>query len=192
MNKILYIVDDNSNKDYKYDISEDTIIYHFSINSSSNVEINLVKEDVELYYYYSNINYDDNEFKISINHKKSNTHSEVYNHGVNMNNNKLTYYVDGIVPKKSSKCICNQENQIINIKDGKSTIWPNLLIDNYDVISNHGAYIGKFSEEKIFYLMSRGINKSDAYKLLLNSFLISSDSIELKKIERFVNEIKKI
>lgn len=192
MNKILYIVDDNSNKDYKYDISEDTIIYHFSINSSSNVEVNLVKEDVELYYYYSNINYDDNEFKISINHKKSNTHSEVYNHGVNMNNNKLTYYVDGMVPKKSSKCICNQENQIINIKDGKSTIWPNLLIDNYDVISNHGAYIGKFSEEKIFYLMSRGINKSDAYKLLLNSFLISSDSIELKKIERFVNEIKKI
>lgn len=192
MNKILYIVDDNSNKDYKYDISEDTIIYHFSINSSSNVEVNLVKENVELYYYYSNINYDDNEFKISINHKKSNTHSEVYNHGVNMNNNKLTYYVDGIVPKKSSKCICNQENQIINIKDGKSTIWPNLLIDNYDVISNHGAYIGKFSEEKIFYLMSRGINKSDAYKLLLNSFLISSDSIELKKIERFVNEIKKI
>ena len=192
MNKILYIVDDNLNKDYKYDISEDTIIYHFSINSSSNVEVNLVKEDVELYYYYSNINYDDNEFKISINHKKSNTHSEVYNHGVNMNNNKLTYYVDGIVPKKSSKCICNQENQIINIKDGKSTIWPNLLIDNYDVISNHGAYIGKFSEEKIFYLMSRGINKSDAYKLLLNSFLISSDSIELKKIERFINEIKKI
>lgn len=192
MNKILYIVDDNLNKDYKYDISEDTIIYHFSINSSSNVEINLVKEDVELYYYYSNINYDDNEFKISINHKKSNTHSEVYNHGVNMNNNKLTYYVDGIVPKKSSKCICNQENQIINIKDGKSTIWPNLLIDNYDVDSNHGAYIGKFSEEKIFYLMSRGINKSDSYRLLLNSFLISSDSIELDKIERFINEIKKI
>ena len=192
MNKILYIVDDNSNKDYKYDISEDTIIYHFSINSSSNVEVNLVKENIELYYYYSNINYDDNEFKISINHKKSNTHSEVYNHGINMNTNKLTFDVCGVVPKKYSKCICNQENQIINIKNGKSSIWPNLLIDNYDVDSNHGAYIGKFSEEKIFYLMSRGISHSDSYRLLLNSFLISSDSIELDKIEKFVNEIKKI
>ena len=43
MNKILYIIDDNSNKDYKYKIKEDTIIYHFSINSSNNVEIDLVK-----------------------------------------------------------------------------------------------------------------------------------------------------
>lgn len=192
MNKILYIIDDNKNNNYRYELKEDTIIYHFSINSSTKVEIDLVKEGINLYYYYNNINYDDNEFYIEVNHKKSNTHSELYNHGVNVNNNKLTYYVNGIVPKKSSKCTCNQENQIINMKDGKSTICPNLLIDNYDVDSNHGAYIGKFSEEKLFYLMSRGINRDDATRLLLESYLINSDSIDLNKIEEFTNEIKKI
>ena len=78
------------------------------------------------------------------------------------------------------------------MNDGKSTICPNLLIDNYDVDSNHGAYIGKFSEEKLFYLMSRGINREDSYRLLLESYLINSDSIDVNKIERFVKEIEKI
>ena len=50
MSKVLYVIDNNENKDYKYNIEEDTIIYHFSINSSSNVLIDLVKEDVTLYY----------------------------------------------------------------------------------------------------------------------------------------------
>ena len=78
------------------------------------------------------------------------------------------------------------------MNDGKSTICPNLLIDNYDVDSSHGAYIGKFSEEKLFYLMSRGINREDSYRLLLESYLINSDSIDVNRIEKFVKEIEKI
>lgn len=192
MSKVIYIVDDNENKNYKYNIKEDTIIYHFSINSSSEVIIDLNKEGVRLDYYYNNINYDDNKFNIKVNHLKSNTHSELYNHGVNVFCNKLMYYVDGIVPKSSSKCICNQDNQIINMDNGKSTICPNLLIDNYDVDSNHAAYIGKFKDEAMFYLMSRGISREVAYRLLLNGFLINSDSIEKDKIKLFLDEIEKI
>ena len=192
MSKILYIIDDNKNSDYKYEIEEDTIIYHYSINSSSNVEINMNKEDITLYYYYNNINYDDNELIISVNHNKNNTHSELYNHGVNVKNKILTYYVNGIVPKSSSKCICNQDNQIINMDNGKSTILPKLLIDNFDVDSNHAAYIGKFKDEYLFYLMSRGISKKESYRLLLNGFLINSDSIELDRIKEFVDEINRI
>ena len=110
----------------------------------------------------------------------------------NVYKKKLDYHVDGIVPKESSKCICNQENQIINMSDGKSTIFPNLLIDNYDVESNHAAYIGKFSEDKIFYMMSRGISREEAERLLLNGFLINSDSIDLGRIDLFIKEIDKI
>ena len=192
MSKILYVLDDNKKTSYKYNISEDTIIYHFSINGSSDVEINLDVENVTLYYYYGNINYDDNTFNIKINHLASNTHSEVFNHGVNVFDNKLSYYVDGIVPKNSNKCICNQDNQIINMDDGKSTICPNLLIDNYDVDSNHAAYIGSFKEDVLFYMMSRGISKDVASRLLLHGFLINSDSIDMNKLTKFVDEIKNI
>ena len=192
MSKIIYIYDNNKVSEYKYDILEDTIIYHFSFNSSSKVLVNIMKENVSLYYYYNNINYDDNEYKIRINHNKSNTSSYVFNHGVNINDNKLHYWVDGFVPKSSNNCNCNQYNQIININNGKSKIWPNLLIDNYDVDANHAAYIGKFREDYLFYLMSRGINKKSAYKLLIRSLLLFSDSIDMNKIKYFTDEIDKL
>lgn len=192
MNKILYVLDDNKSSNYKYNIDEDTIIYHFSINGSSDVEINITSNDVTLYYYYANINYDDNLFKIKVCHLANNTHSEIFNHGVNVYDNKLTYYVDGVVPKTSSRCICNQDNQIINMNNGKSTICPNLLIDNYDVDSNHAAYIGSFKEDILFYMMSRGIAREVASRLLLDGFLINSDSIDKSKIGKFLDEIKNI
>ena len=192
MNKILYVVDNNGKNNYHYKIDEDTVIYHFSIDGSSEVILDLVKEGVSLKYYYSNINYNNNTFSIRVNHKVSNTNSELYNHGVNVFDKKLDYYVDGVVLKKTSGCVCNQENQIINLRDGKSTICPNLLIDNYDVVSNHSAYIGKFSDDKLFYLMSRGISLKDAYKLLLNGFLINSKSLDLEKVKLFLEEIDKI
>ena len=192
MSKIIYVVDNNEKKDYNYVIREDTVIYHFSINSSSKVNVTLDKENVSLYYYYSTINYEDNDFSIKIVHNKSNTHSEVFNHGVNVKKNKLNFDVAGVVLKNSSKCVCNQENQIINMSDGKSSICPNLLIDNYDVNSNHSAYIGKFKDEEIFYMESRGIPRDACNRLLLNGFLINSDSISYEKVKDFILEIENI
>ena len=76
--------------------------------------------------------------------------------------------------------------------NGRSTILPILLIDNYDVDSNHAAYIGKFKDEVMFYMMSRGISREVAYRLLLNGFLINTDSIDKGKIKIFLDEIEKI
>lgn len=190
MSKVIYI--DGKKKSYKFDISENTVIYHFNINKSYDVEINLNEENISLNYYYNNINYDDNTYKIIINHNKSNTKSFVYNHGVNVKDKKLHYWVDGFIPKKSVNCDCNQDNQIININNGNSKIWPNLLVDNYDVNANHSAYIGRFKDSLIFYLMSRGINRHDAYKLLLEGFLLNIDSVDREKIKYFVKEIDNI
>ena len=40
--------------------------------------------------------------------------------------------------------------------------------------------------------MSRGISSQEANRLLLNGFLINSDSIDLHEIDLFVKEIEKI
>ena len=192
MSNILYVVDNNDKKDYTYHLKEDAVIYHFSINSSSNVNITLEKENIKLYYYYNNINYDNNAFNIEVTHQKDDTTSELFIHGVNVKGKKLDYEVNGIVPKNSNNCLCNQENQIINIGNGKSTIHPNLLIDNFNVESNHSAYIGKIKEDKVFYLMSRGLSKKEAYQLLLKGFLINMDSIDMNRIKKFQKELEKI
>ena len=121
MSKILYIVDNDKKNSYKYNIKEDTIIYHFSIDSSSDVEIELSVPDVQLYYYYNNINYKDNYFNIRILHSASNTHSEVFNHGVNILDNKLnkknktfefyiSYFTNFYILNKKYYKICIKNN----------------------------------------------------------------------------------
>ena len=122
----------NNNLNIKFDIKkgETLNIYHYVFNKSVNVIINLNGENAKVNYHFSVISLSDNNFKIEVNHNSKNTESNIFNHGVNVLNNKLSFDVTGLVPKDISKCICNQENQIINLSDGTSLIKPNLLIRN--------------------------------------------------------------
>lgn len=177
---------------YKLNKNSKLVVYQYGININNNIVVNLDGENSSVEYHYSTINYSDHKFKIDINHNSSNTISNIYNHGVNVLNNILSFDVNGKVIKTSDNCICNQENQIINLLDGNSMISPNLLIDNYNVSSSHSAYIGKFKENIIFYLMSRGISKSKSYELLIRSFLVNSLEGEREELDKLYKEIKKI
>lgn len=189
-NKVKYFYDDTDNN-YIYNLNknEELTIYHYVVNASSKIIINLNGENAKVNYYYSNINYQDNTLSIEVNHNACCTTSNVYNHGVNINCNKLYYIVNGTIPKLITSCNCNQDSRIINITNGKSSIHPNLYIDNYDCLSHHAAYIGKFKDRELFYLMSRGITKKDSYSLLLKGFLLYDNNKFNKKL---LNEIKKI
>lgn len=48
---------------------------------------------------------------------------------------------------------------------------PILLIDEYDITAGHGATVGKLDEESIYYLMSRGLSRKEAEKLMINGLL---------------------
>lgn len=48
---------------------------------------------------------------------------------------------------------------------------PILLIDEDDVSAGHAASVGQVNQEQIYYLMSRGISRSDAEKLIIYGFL---------------------
>ena len=169
---------DITNQDVIYNVSENSklVVYQYGINIDNNIIINLNGENASVEYHYSTINYDDHKYKIDVNHNNSKTISNIYNHGINVFDNKLDFDITG---------------NVLNKSDGKSTILPKLLIDNYDVISSHSAYIGKFKDEILFYLMSRGISEKVSYDLLIKSFLVNGcDNTEL--IEKLEKEIKKI
>lgn len=174
-----YIKDSNIETNYK--INSSLYINRFVVNSSIKTIIDLNKEEIELNYYYSNINILDNKYEITINHNKKRTISNVINHGINISNNKLSYIVNGKVSKDSSGVICNQDSKIILTNDNNCLIKPNLIIDNDDVIANHSSYIGYFKKDEIFYLMTRGINELDSEKLLVKSFLIGNMDISYEE-----------
>ena len=84
-------------------------------------------------------------------------------------------------------------------KDSEFDSKPELEIYADDVKCSHGSTSGNLDEEAIFYLMSRGINRDDAKKLLIKGFL--TDSVEsitnkeikkyfLKRIESKINEYR--
>ena len=54
---------------------------------------------------------------------------------------------------------------------GECLAEPILLIDYYDVKAYHGATIGKISDDDLFYLMSRGLSKEEAFMLIINGIL---------------------
>ncbi|MEW5958031.1 MAG: SufD family Fe-S cluster assembly protein, partial [Chloroflexota bacterium] len=47
---------------------------------------------------------------------------------------------------------------------------PSLEIDANDVRASHGATISKIDEEYIFYLMSRGISRNTAVRMVVEGF----------------------
>lgn len=48
---------------------------------------------------------------------------------------------------------------------------PELEIETDDVRAAHAATVGRIDEEQLFYLMSRGLTRSKAVKLIIEAFL---------------------
>lgn len=113
------------------------------------------------------------KYDMVIYHNAKETISKIINQGISIDEGEIIFNVTGIVPSGKVRCDCNQENRIINLNDGKNKISPNLLIDEYDVEAEHAAYIGKFNDDELFYLQSRGINVDTAISLLTEGFLKS-------------------
>ena len=102
----------------------------------------------------------------------SDTNSNTILHGVSYDDSKIIIENNGYIPKGSSKSILKQDNKIILMGNNNSKIEPNLFIDEYDLEASHGAYIGKFEDEVLFYLNSRGLNYNMSYNLLIKGFLL--------------------
>ena len=64
---------------------------------------------------------------------------------------------------------------------------PELEIYADDVKCSHGSTSGNVDEDAIFYLMSRGLNRQESVKLLVNGFLNDViDSIKSNSLKNFV------
>ena len=121
-----------------------------------------------------------------IDHKVGSTYSNIKNVGVAMNGSNLVFDTTGKIDKGMAKSKCAQLSRGV-VMDNISSITakPILLIDEYDCFANHGASIGKMSDEDLFYLMSRGLTKKQAFLLILEGivrpFIDSIPNEELKE-----------
>lgn len=64
-----------------------------------------------------------------------------------------------------------KEENIFLGNSGKIRGIPTLLVRSNDVSASHACNIEKISDEKLFYLRSRGIEKSDATSMMIVSYI---------------------
>ena len=57
-------------------------------------------------------------------------------------------------------------------KDAQADPIPELEIKNDDVTCTHSATVGRVNTEDLFYLMSRGLNREEATRALVEGFFI--------------------
>lgn len=76
------------------------------------------------------------------------------------------------IERDAQKVISSQMNHnLLLSKTAEADTKPELEIYADDVKANHGASVGRMDEEKLFYLMSRGIPRAQAQQMLAHAFV---------------------
>lgn len=76
------------------------------------------------------------------------------------------------IEKGASKSNGQQSGKVLMLNPkARGDANPILLIDENDVVAGHAASVGRVDPMQIFYLMSRGISKEEAEKLIVYGFL---------------------
>ncbi len=130
------------------------------------------------------------DFNQVVNHKEKQTFSNISNVGIAMGQGKILFDTTGKIFSGMEKSKCAQLSRgIVMDDDSEVMAKPILLIDEFDCFANHGAAIGKMSDEDLFYLMSRGLTKEDAFLLILKGIIKPFiDNVPLDEWKDRVNE----
>ena len=156
---------------FKGNVSFSGINFHGNVN----INVNLNKKDSSVLIHNSVIAIKKTKYDITVNHNAKKTISNIYNNGITKDYGTIIFNVSSLVPKKSTNCYVNQDSKIITLnKTNDNEINPVLLIDEYESEARHAAFIGNFDNDKLFYLMSRGLSKKDATNLLIDGLLIGT------------------
>lgn len=102
--------------------------------------------------------------------------------GINEEEGIVKITMEGTVAGETKGSVLNEYARILNKSYMTNVIIPNLLVNTDEVEANHGVSIGKIREEELFYLMSKGIDKAHATKLIEEGFILSIMPEDVKVI----------
>ena len=78
----------------------------------------------------------------------------------------------GKIENGATRANAVQESRVLMLSgDARGDANPILLIDEDDVTAGHAASVGRVDELQLYYLMSRGITKEEAERLIIHGFL---------------------
>jgi Fe-S cluster assembly scaffold protein SufB len=109
--------------------------------------------------------------RVFVNHLGKNTNSNMITKGVLGDRSSSIFTGTIHIAEGAVKTESHQENRnILLSEEATAQSVPNLEILCDDVICSHGSSVGPIEEEIYHYVMSRGISKIDADKMLIKGF----------------------
>lgn len=152
-------------------------VYESAINILNNIYMGKYNNIIDMNYTLNNIGYK------SINNMKV--------EGVLDNNSKKNFRGTIDFKKGCSESVGEENENCVLLSDTCiSRSLPSLLCHEENVVGAHGVSSGKVEDSKLFYLMSRGLEKKEAEKLIVKTNL----NTILKELptESLYNEYEKI
>lgn len=96
----------------------------------------------------------------------------ILQHGVIRERGTLTFNGIGHILKGAVGADAQQESRVLMLSDqARGDANPILLIDENEVTAGHAASVGRVDPEEMYYLMSRGLEKTEAERLVIRGFL---------------------
>ncbi|WP_181349551.1 Fe-S cluster assembly protein SufD [Thalassobacillus sp. CUG 92003] len=111
-------------------------------------------------------------FTANITHYGKESEGYILQHGVMKDKASAIFNGIGKIAHGATKSNAEQESRVLMLsKDARGDANPILLIDEDDVTAGHAASVGRVDPVQLYYLMSRGISKVEAQRLIIHGFL---------------------
>ena len=118
------------------------------------------------------------------------TLGEMKNFAVVLREGRLMIDAIGTIVNGAKQSKNHQTSRALSFEDGqRSTILPELLIDENDVEASHAMSIGRVDDEQLYYLMSRGLTLPQVTALISSGYLMPvADVISNEEVRTALRE----
>ncbi|QDP99958.1 Fe-S cluster assembly protein SufD [Lysinibacillus fusiformis] len=111
-------------------------------------------------------------FTTEVRHWGKNSNGHILKHGVMKDAAQSIFNGIGYIEHGATKADAQQESRVLMLSEkARGDANPILLIDEDDVTAGHAASVGRVDPLQLYYLMSRGISKTEAERLVIHGFL---------------------
>jgi len=140
------------------------------------------------------------EHRMFVDHKVPNAKSRVNYKGALAGDQAHTVWIGDVFIRAAAEGTDTYElNRNLLLSDGaRADSVPNLEIETGEIVgAGHASTTGRFDDEQLFYLMSRGITLADARRLVVRGFFneivseIGNEEIQTRLMDRIDSELAK-
>ncbi|PPA70104.1 Fe-S cluster assembly protein SufD [Jeotgalibacillus proteolyticus] len=130
-------------------------------------------------------------FTTNITHWGKNSEGYILKHGVMKDAASSIFNGIGKIEHGATKANAEQESRVLMLSEkARGDANPILLIDEDDVTAGHAASVGRVDPMQLFYLMSRGISKHEAERLVIHGFLAPVvTKLPIEGVKRQLSEV---